>query len=280
MSVTVEQQRAVLFEVRVGLLGLFLHITTQISHIHCPWPEKFQRILSIVVLSSIIFIPLRSPSIYLKHKEALFLVWKIAFYSFPLLRQAKGIQRALDVAATPGGVGMFLDLLKVTWGVRFFALLWITLTMRQSLVLFAIGQIYGVVMLRSNTTLCRTRILTDPLSQARMRAFNMLSTNFFLPPGPLRFSWWSYEGGDCSFFLTIYMLGVGVVLPVTLMALGQQKYGSLRKFAVWYMCAQLTWAVSIVFTIEAMRWFPEVVSSSSSSSSIKPLTAYNAISFL
>ena len=41
---------------------------------------------------------------------------KLAFFSFPLLRQARGIQKALEATAMPGPFGFLVDIIKMAWG--------------------------------------------------------------------------------------------------------------------------------------------------------------------
>lgn len=118
MLLTENERRTAAFERDVSMVGIVLHTFTQIKHIYCPWPELWQRLLSIVVCTSSVLVPALWPSIYIKHREFFVFAFKVVFYSFPLLHKPRGIQRALNAPATPGPWGMPLDLLKMAWGTK------------------------------------------------------------------------------------------------------------------------------------------------------------------
>ena len=105
-----------IFERNVAFVGFMLHTLTQMAHISCPWVEMRQRLASIIFTAMIFLFPALQPKLYLKHRDTFLTCFKIGFFSFPLLRRKRGIQRVLDSPATPGMFGFLLDLIKVAWG--------------------------------------------------------------------------------------------------------------------------------------------------------------------
>ena len=101
---------------QMGLSGALLHTATQLAHMGCPWPERWQRLLSILVPNALWVLPLCAPRFFLRRRHWVVGLFTLVFYSFPLLRQPKGIQRAMDASATPGPAGFLLDILKMIWG--------------------------------------------------------------------------------------------------------------------------------------------------------------------
>lgn len=93
-----------------------LHFLVQLAHVSCPWHEKWQRLLSLPVAAMVFIFPAMAPELYLRHRDLFLLCFKVSFFSFPLLRKPKGIQRVLNAAATPGLRGFIVDLVKMAWG--------------------------------------------------------------------------------------------------------------------------------------------------------------------
>ena len=110
------QKHELAVHTKLALTGLILHTLTQLAHINCPWPERWQRILSIPVPGLLWAWPQLAPRIYLKYRNWIQAVVCIVFFNFPLLRKPKGIQRVLDAPATPGFFGFLTDVLKIAWG--------------------------------------------------------------------------------------------------------------------------------------------------------------------
>ena len=116
VMLTRNESRTVAFERDVAFGGFMLHTLVQIAHLSCPWHEKWQRLFSIVYCSLGFLVPAFFPKLYIRYRESLIFCFKIGFYSFPLLRKRKGLQRVLDSAATPGQFGLIVDLVKMAWG--------------------------------------------------------------------------------------------------------------------------------------------------------------------
>jgi hypothetical protein len=235
------------------LAGFLLHLFTQISHLSCPWNERWQRLLSLPVSGLPFMWSALHPTSYLTYREPLLTSVKLVWFAFPLLRKARGIQRVLDQDATPGFFGFGLDVLKIMWGTRLFAHIWMSFTMIQSLPLYALGQVYGAVMLRMNDSLCHTRVLQDPLTRRRLSVFNMLSTDVLLPHSSAALmSGWVGKDGDCAFFLTVLVATLGVSLPIAVLALSKMRLGMKEIMVAFLMCLQVTWVVAVVGTSYSM----------------------------
>ncbi len=200
-------------------------------------------------------------SCHSRHREILYIGFKVIYWSFPLLRKAKGIQRVLDAPATPGPLGFLLDILKMLWGTRMFAQIYMSLSMPQSLAPYFVCQVFSAAMLRLNRSLCGTRLMLDPLTQRRLRVFNYLSAQGLLPPGSMR--WHSdgdgkddiSAGADCSFFLTLLLVGVGVALPTVSLGLSRSSLNHKSRAVVWFLAMQLSWAVALAVTAEVQNPF-------------------------
>ena len=252
---TPEQRRRLPFEQRAMLIGLTLHIATQLSHLSCPWRERWQRIVSIPVTATPYLWSLIHPTSYFHWRELLFIIFRVVFFSFPLLRKAKGIQRVLDAPATPGGLaGFLIDVIKILWGTRMIAHVWLCISMTQSLPLYFIGNVFGVCMLRLNDSLCSSRLLQDPLTKRRLRLFNFITTDLLLPPGSFRGD--VAVNGDCSFFLTLLLVAVGVAVPCTILGISSNRTGAMptkAKCMIWLATMQLSWAFALAITSEVLQ---------------------------
>jgi multisubunit Na+/H+ antiporter MnhF subunit len=196
-----------------------------------------------------------APVSYFRHREALAVAWKLVFFAFPLLRKAKGIQRALDSPATAGPFGFLIDVVRIAWGTRLFTPILLAIAAKQSPIPYAIGQLYSVVMIRMNDSLCKSVLFEDPLTQDRLHAFNTLTTKLVLPTGLLPLDNHKDKFKDCSFFVTLLEFSCAVVIPVTAAAtLGNDyRVEGKRLLVAWLFAIQFTWAVSLVAT--TYNWF-------------------------
>lgn len=257
-SLTAAQRRQVLFERNVMFFGCVLHVATQVSHLRCPWSERWQRLLSIPVSAVPTGTAAVAPAFYVRHREIILVAFKLIYWSFPLLRKPAGIQRVLDAPATPGPLGFPLDVLKMLWGTRMFAQVYASLSMPQALAPYFVCQVFSATMLRLNRSLCGTRLLQDPLTRRRLRLFNYLSAQALLPPGSMR---WGGEapdadaGAQCSFFLTLLVVLVGVVLPTVALGLSRSGLNHKSRAVVWFLGLQLSWAVALAVTSEVRNPF-------------------------
>lgn len=78
--------------------------------------ERAQRLASILLMVAAYVVPTAAPRAYMRWRAPLVVAQRLAYFAFPLLRQPKGIQRALDKAPSPGVRGVLCDLLRVAWG--------------------------------------------------------------------------------------------------------------------------------------------------------------------
>lgn len=116
VSMSADAAQVVAFDIKMSFGGFLLHFLVQLAHISCPWSERWQRLLSLPVSAMQFLIPALAPAFYIKHRDMNLFATKMAFFSFPLLRKARGIQRALDTPATQGIFGFLVDLTKMAWG--------------------------------------------------------------------------------------------------------------------------------------------------------------------
>lgn len=238
------------FESRIFLMGFLLHVFTQIHYLSCPWNERWQRLLSIPVSGAPLVFAALYPHTYVMYREAIMVVFKLIWYAFPLLRKAKGIQQVMEAPATAGSFGIFFDLLKIIWGTRMFAMAWMTVSIPHATIPYFITQVYSAYMLRSNDSLCKTQLMQDSLTQQRLSLFNVLTTTALLPNGSYYTAWLHREGADCSFFLTIMLVSLGVWLPITSVVLARRTKKPTRRdqLIAWIVTAQLTWAFALALT--------------------------------
>jgi len=245
---TENQRRRVEFEVKVALWGFTFHTATQLMHISCPWHERWQRLLSIPVCSFVWALPLTAPHFYLRHRTFFLVIFKMIFFSFPLLRKARGIQRVLDAPATPGVWGFLIDIIKMGWGSRLLAVVLSGLGQPLPLVWQLIAQVYSVAMILGNGSLCSSRLMSDPLTVKRVRAFSMISLEAFLPSfcmGKL-----VSAGSECSFIFTLLHIIFGVLAP-TLPSIKEREWLNMRysgRLAVWWCGMSVTWAAAVMAT--------------------------------
>jgi hypothetical protein len=62
---TSAERRRVAFERNVLAFGFILHLATQVSHLRCPWSERWQRLLSLPVSAIPPLTATISPALYL-----------------------------------------------------------------------------------------------------------------------------------------------------------------------------------------------------------------------
>jgi hypothetical protein len=112
------------FDRKLALFSLFFHGSTQIASLLAwhtlPASERWQRVASIVYAFGPLLIPLLFPEWYIRgnRRSWVLAIYRVGFFSFPLLRQPRGIQKVLGGAAQPGARGMLKDLLRLIWGAR------------------------------------------------------------------------------------------------------------------------------------------------------------------
>lgn len=226
-----------------------LHTVVQFMHISCPWHERWQRLLSIPVSSVMWALPLTAPNFYLRHRTFILVTFKIIFFAFPLLRKARGIQRVLDAPATPGAGGFLIDIIKMGWGSRLLAVISSGLGQPLPLMWQLIVQIYSVAMIRGNASLCSSRLMSDPLTVKRVRAFSMLSSEALLPS----FSMGKLvsAGSECSFMFTLLHIIFGVLAPTlpSIKELGWLDRRYSGRLAVWWIGMSVTWAAAVMVTL-------------------------------
>lgn len=268
-GLTTAQQRLLAFDTRIGFLCFLLHTTTQFSHLGCPWEERWQRLLSIPVSGAPWFLTLLAPSFYLRWRMQVYSWYKVAFFAFPLLRKPRGIQRVLDGDPSPGPLGFLLDVLKIAWGSRLFAVLQSGLATRMPIALHVPLQLYSVLMVRNNASLCKAPLTTAPAVVERMRTVNAVACGMLVPPlGQVCSRWLSEHNRDCSFFVTQLHLLVGVVMTtLPLLSAGWEEEepqaeggedaetgwldsgkwkaaSGMQQVYSWWLCLQVVWGVA------------------------------------
>lgn len=111
--------RELSFDRKLALFGLLGHSLTQlksISSVDVLSTEWCLRVVSIFFVSTYWLWPTLRPASYLRWRTPYQLAMHLVYWSSPLLRSNKGIQRVLDSPPGPGPLGLAGDLLKVVWG--------------------------------------------------------------------------------------------------------------------------------------------------------------------
>lgn len=243
------------FETKASFFGFILHTLTQISHLNCPWSEKWQRLLSIFISVFPWLWPSLHQKSYIKHRVKFIVLFRLIYFAFPLLRKARGIQRVLDDKATPGSFGFVLDTLKMAWGSRLFAVITSGFLLHTPLFIHVLVQIYSVCMVLNNNTLCTSPLLSDPMTRDRIKYLNSMTSSVILPNGGILFGNLTDDKKGCNFFFNVLHLLVGVFLTSLPVYLRQERNrrGRHRIYSnQWgaligsWMCLQIIWAVSAV----------------------------------
>lgn len=250
-KLTPEERRRVAFETRVAALGFTLHTLVQLQHMACPWHERWQRLVSIPYTAAQVAYPLlASGRTYLDYHDAFHWTFKMGFFTFPLLRRARGVQRVLDAVPSPGLSGFIIDLVKMAWGSRLVAVLCSGVGTPLSSVGAQLAiQAFCVAMVRGNESLCASALLGHPTTVARLRAFTAISFDALMPAfgmGAL------VAGRECAFVFTLLHLLLGVVAPTLPLILATPTVKGLdrrgRAGAVWLgLCA--VWATAALITL-------------------------------
>lgn len=192
------------------------------------------------------------PNLYLKHRNTFLICFKVGYFSFPLLRKPRGIQRVLDSPATSGLGGFFLDLIKAAWGSRLFVASLTGIFLPLSLVSQIATQAFAIAMIRGNKSLCATQLMIDPLTTSRLHIFITLFSTILLLP--------SHEsevllppGKECSFIFTLLHLTFGIIIPSAPLALQKLNNvlpggGGSHKIAICWIVFCLTWALALLIT--------------------------------
>ncbi|PRW33626.1 putative NADH dehydrogenase [ubiquinone] 1 alpha subcomplex subunit mitochondrial [Chlorella sorokiniana] len=218
------------FDRKLALFSLFFHGSTQIASLLAwhtlPASERWQRVASIVYAFGPLLIPLLFPEWYIRgnRRSWVLAIYRVGFFSFPLLRQPRGIQKVLGGAAQPGARGMLKDLLRLIWGSRLVAVMSSAAMVPLSL-LGLVPQLalllYAVAMVRANPSLCSSALTTHPLTRQRIRSVHdVLHLAGMLLPGGIGQATSSLQHGeelDCESFLTFLFIMVGVVLPLVVL---------------------------------------------------------------
>lgn len=118
-------------------------------------------------------------------------------------------------------------------------------------------QLYSLLMVRKNDSLCSTQLMADPLTISRVRAFNLATTGTFLPPVGAVFAQWQLSDRfKCSLYITLLHLFGGVLCPMLPLALSRDDgTASLRRrmkmewvWAMW-LCMQALWMAAVLMTM-------------------------------
>lgn len=243
--------QVVAFETKISFGMFLLHTLVQLAHISCPWSERWQRLLSIPCSALQFLIPAMAPSFYIKHRDMSLLATKLMFFSFPLLRKARGIQRALEAPAMPGTLGFVVDLAKMAWGSRLLAVCFSGILMPQSLLFQFLVQLYATTMVLGNSSLCTTKLMTDPLTLKRVSAFTTLSLNAFVPFTGVDFDDIVGPGEECRLLFNFMHIFFGILVPMLVVAVEKrarerQKSGKLLR--VW-IALSVAWASALMLTV-------------------------------
>lgn len=282
LPLTPAEKRTVVFERDIAFWGVLLHTLVQCAHMNCVWSERWQQLLSIPFSSISFLVPTFFPRFYITHRDAFLFLFKVGFFSFPLLRKPKGIQRVLDAPATPGLYGVLVDLTKMAWG-KYIEITCSILSVylyyfRTSgeLILFAgsrlvaafmLGislpmtfwaqiacQAFAICMIRGNESLCSTQLMTDPTTVKRLHVMIGLSSQIFLPPSAA-VQQSLPPGSECAFTFTLLHLLFGILLPSLPSLLRKLQYSrpapsqAPSSLVIYWVGFVVTWAITMFVTL-------------------------------
>ncbi|KAL4419852.1 hypothetical protein ABPG75_006950 [Micractinium tetrahymenae] len=224
------------FDRHLALCSFTLHTATQFMSLlawaSLPGSERFQRVLSIFFAASMYVLHTVAPVTYLRWRAHSLGLYRIAFFAFPLLRKARGIQKVLDADPQPGLHGALKDLFKVVWGSRLVAVFLSSLMTPLPLMPLVphllvqvysvptLVQVYSVALVRANDSLCATPLLAHPATAARISALHQaMHLASMVLPGSIGQSispalQASQQGQQCEAILTFLFIVTGLLFPI------------------------------------------------------------------
>ena len=112
-----DEESAVARDRLLGAFACVLHGASQLKELSGAQGSEFwQRVGSIALVALLWLLPACAPRLWARRRTAFLTSIKFIFFTFPLLRRPRGIQRVLDGPATPGLLGVPRDLFRVAWG--------------------------------------------------------------------------------------------------------------------------------------------------------------------
>ncbi|PRW58844.1 MAD2L1-binding isoform X2 [Chlorella sorokiniana] len=203
-----------------------------------PAAEISQRVMSTALVALFWVLPTFWPVHYMRHRTVYLLSSRISFFAWPLLRKPRGIQHVLESAAAAGVRGALRDIFKVVWGGRLVAVMLLSsITPLSILPLSAhlLLQLYAVLMVRGNSSLCAAPLLRDPLTRARISRFHSaMGLLAYMLPGGIGFALRARLGDsmdstmECEAFLTCLSVVLALLLPAY-MAVKTEPASSLQR---------------------------------------------------
>jgi hypothetical protein len=156
------------------------------QHRYVPWtltisPSLYGSIISIIYAALPYLWARIGPTSFVKQREIILSVIKVFYFSAPLLRRPRGIQRVLDAEPRPGKLGVLIDTIKVIWGCRLMAILIGSSALPSSLLLYLPVLLYSTLAVRGNKSLCETELLSHPITAARIAAFHSWADRIVQP---------------------------------------------------------------------------------------------------
>jgi hypothetical protein len=135
-------------------------------------PSLYCSIFSIIYAALPYLWARMSPTSFMKQRGIILSVIKVFYFSAPLLRRPRGVQRVLDAQPQPGKLGILIDTIKVIWGCRLMAIFIGSSALPSSLLLYLPVLLYSTLSVRGNKSLCETELLSHPITAARIAAFH------------------------------------------------------------------------------------------------------------
>ena len=128
--------------------------------------------------------------------------------------------------------------IKKNTGSRLFAVLGTGLASPLSVWPQLIVQLYSILMIRSNASLCQSQLMTDPITTRRVNVFSQMATGALQPSFSIGGQ--IPPGMECSFFFTALHLFWGVVVPTLPLMLSRRALRSPHKsrwevIMVWWI---------------------------------------------
>lgn len=222
----------------------------------CTWTERWQRYVSILLPIPIVFwATFGPPKLYLRYRNILMVLIRVVFFSFPLLRRARGIQRVLDSPANQiPYIGYCLDILKIGWGSRLMAIVFSGVSMQIPIELHVPVQLYSIYMVLSNNTLCASTLCTDPLTISRFKSTMYILSPCFLPISAVPSIPFTADINCTAILTSLHLLFGLVATSIFSKSFYKGKYVLLKyyfsknrteAFMAWWITLQLLWSISV-----------------------------------
>lgn len=110
---------------------------------------------------------------------------------------------------------------------------------------------FSIMMIRNNTSLCSTQLMTYPVTIERLRVFISLGSEVLLPTSSVQNI--LPPGSECHFIFTLLHTFFGITCCTVSMAFiqrfpGVPAHNGPSIFVIWWVGLILTWAFAVMLT--------------------------------